>query len=800
MSDDTLLYAGAGLVATLLLGVAVKLMVPTKKGAREDRKLLLALKHGNFSEAAERAMALKDQNYAYELFLAARQPLRAAQIAQRMGRLAEAAELFEKGGDLKRAATAYRDGGLTQKADELDAKVRGKAQAAEGPTFGGRAQSLEQAFRTAKEGAARGDRHMESRMQELAHEAAEAWLTMGEARRAAEVCREAGLIDEAVNLYVNVVGDTGAAAYLLAEAGSHKRAAELYETAGEQQRAIAAWVAWSKKAADPLEHVEDVRRLGRGAVLTLLGDVVTTREANQENLELYYRIGQWFEQEEDTEQAVKVLETVHRIDPQYRDVGARITRLRVNVVQPRGGSSSDSPKRAAPIARTDDESFDDLPPLLDPAKATQASPGADVAIDAMIEKAAQRAAALVESAVAAPSRVLEVRVVHGPDALLRDAKEGPTPEELDAMIGGAPCGLQNIEVFYRLGLALMARGQYERAKEAFAAVEDTSPGYRDAGHRVEELAQWKDGRAATMFAKSLAKEQKAGRYTLLGELGRGGMAVVFRAKDEALEREVAIKFLTESAGDNEVFLSFFQREARAAASLNHPNIVTIYDTGELEGKPFIAMELVEGTSVESVIEKQGRLSIAEAIEVGCQVLTALTYAHERKIVHRDVKPANIMRTRTGLVKLMDFGLAKSVEGPKKTTLVSGTPSYMAPEQLTGKDIDGRADVFAVGATIYEMVTGQVPFQSMMRAEPPTPMRELAADTPPELEELVSRSLAFKKDERFASASDMLEALQALSTQAVAKKPFSSPRIPIPREDPASSRSGGGATISLGGKR
>ncbi|MBU1743566.1 MAG: serine/threonine protein kinase, partial [Proteobacteria bacterium] len=254
------------------------------------------------------------------------------------------------------------------------------------------------------------------------------------------------------------------------------------------------------------------------------------------------------------------------------------------------------------------------------------------------------------------------------------------------------------------------------------------------------------------------------RYTLHGELGRGGMAVVYRARDEALGREVALKFLSEEISNKRGMVELFQREARAAAQLNHPNIVTVYDTGELSGRTFIAMELVEGETIEDILDRQGRLKIIDALRISEAVLNALDYAHSKRIVHRDIKPSNIMRNSFNVVKLMDFGLAKSFDSSAKTTAICGTPLYMAPEQFVGRNIDARTDVFAAGATIYEMITGTPPFTDIRRDKPPKRLRGIIRKVPAVIDEMIARSLAFEREDRFEHAGQMLAITRGILEQ------------------------------------
>jgi serine/threonine-protein kinase len=205
------------------------------------------------------------------------------------------------------------------------------------------------------------------------------------------------------------------------------------------------------------------------------------------------------------------------------------------------------------------------------------------------------------------------------------------------------------------------------------------------------------------------KTQRIGRYRILGELGRGAMGIVYKAEDPNLDRTVALKTIVleaDAEGRKEYEKRFFL-EAKAAGKLNHPNIVTVYDFGEEESMAYLAMELVEGTDLRLRLKDGAALSPVDAVDIAQQVAEGLGYAHERGIVHRDIKPGNIMLQPRGQAKIMDFGLARMRVADHKTStgMVLGTPKYMSPEQVAGQPVDQRSDVFSLGIVLYEMLTG-----------------------------------------------------------------------------------------------
>jgi len=255
----------------------------------------------------------------------------------------------------------------------------------------------------------------------------------------------------------------------------------------------------------------------------------------------------------------------------------------------------------------------------------------------------------------------------------------------------------------------------------------------------------------------------AGKYAISGEIGRGGMGVVYKAEDTKLKRTVALKFLPPELSVYPEAKERFIREAQSAAALSHPNICTIHEVEEVEGQPYIAMEFVEGQSLHQKVVK-GPMAADDVVDIAVQVASGLEAAHQRGIIHRDIKSANIMVTEKGQAKIMDFGLAK-VTGESQLTKEArtiGTIAYMSPEQAQGEDLDKRTDMWSFGVVLYEMLTGQLPFRgdresiilhSIVGAEP-KPLRQLKFDIPVELQKIIDRALKKKRDDRYASAAEM----------------------------------------------
>ncbi|MFI0712861.1 protein kinase [Streptomyces inhibens] len=272
------------------------------------------------------------------------------------------------------------------------------------------------------------------------------------------------------------------------------------------------------------------------------------------------------------------------------------------------------------------------------------------------------------------------------------------------------------------------------------------------------------------------------RYELVEQLGRGGMGTVYRAVDRRLRRTVAVKTLSAELALQPEFLSRFQREAHAAAALNHPGVATVHDVGEDAGggsaEPFLVMEYVEGRTLSQVLN-EGRLPVAQALDIAGQVLEALEHSHRHAIVHRDIKPANVMLTGTGKIKVVDFGIAKALSEMATrltgTGVAVGTPAYLAPEQIRGGESDHRTDLYAVGCLLYELLTGRPPYTgdspfSVMHqhlAAEPVPPSQLRPELPPAVDAVIVRALRKDRQDRFSEASAMKAALDGASRVAPA---------------------------------
>jgi len=333
------------------------------------------------------------------------------------------------------------------------------------------------------------------------------------------------------------------------------------------------------------------------------------------------------------------------------------------------------------------------------------------------------------------------------------------------------------DLLYNLGLDYERKRQFNKALAAYNLIVEDGSEFKDLNERIPRI---KGAESTMIFGTSgghpgnigaplgdLDTKPTLGRYEVSGELGRGAMGVVYKGVDPTIHRTVAIKTLQLSEFEEEELAEIkqrFFREAESAGLLNHPNIVSIYDAGEEHDLAYIAMEYLEGEDLVKFTRKENKLPLRDVLEIIIQVADALDYAHSKEVIHRDIKPANIMRLmESSMVKVTDFGIARITSSSKtKTGVVLGTPSYMSPEQVSGKKIDGRSDIFSLGVVLFEMLTARKPFLSdditslmfQISKEPHPSIRTINPKMPPVMEKIIDKALSKDVEQRYAKAGLM----------------------------------------------
>ncbi|HSN70430.1 MAG TPA: serine/threonine-protein kinase, partial [Steroidobacteraceae bacterium] len=353
-----------------------------------------------------------------------------------------------------------------------------------------------------------------------------------------------------------------------------------------------------------------------------------------------------------------------------------------------------------------------------------------------------------------------------------------------------------LDALYELGVEFECSGDTARAATVFAHIANVDPAFRDASariavahglptHGVSGAAESRPEAPLPLLPTDPAEValdvQRLGRYEIESEIGKGAMGVVYLGRDPRINRVVAIKAIAladefEEADLAEAKARFF-REAEMAGRLNHPGIVTIYDVGESGRLAFIAMELLRGRHLSHYAESANLLPPEQVLELVARVAEALHYAHRQNVVHRDIKPANIMfDPDTDELKITDFGIARLTDTSRtKTGIVLGTPSFMSPEQLEGRRLDGRSDLFSLGVSLYQLLTGQLPFraESMTRlmqkiaTETHDPLRAVRPELPDSVERVVARALAKNPDDRFQTGAELAAALRDCAARLAA---------------------------------
>ncbi|GBE15778.1 serine/threonine-protein kinase PrkC [bacterium BMS3Abin14] len=710
------------------------------------------VKVGEYEKAAESCVAMSDygnaaeclvrvgaHGQAAEFFARTKNFIQAAENLVKVDRFHEAALFFEKGGDSLHASEFFSRTGHHQKAGELLAEA-GK----------------------------------HSRAAPLLVRALQERVSHRDPSVAPEEDRVSKNLAALASLSLLQANQRGKAAKVLETGGHFKQAARLYEELGKGRKASELYMR-AKDAASAARILgsSDTPEEGGLDVASALLEEGKTMEAG----ELFGRIGEWRKAAEvfvaagDREKAVEAFEKAG----DYRLAADILIEL---------GRSSDAahlllaggrPEDAAVIFRDLGETEQEASALFDAGAFFQAarffiSLGKEERATDALQKVENSSPDYTEANRLLGDLFFGQRMWSLAIAAYQNAIANETPRR------------DNLDSFYRYAASLKEDDQLHGAVSILEKILLVDYHYRDVKDQLTSMkallgaSSPGQGRIvadkfpldSTMVSGGPGPSAKDGRYEIIEEVGRGGMGVVYKARDTLLDRVVAYKVLPPQVQRNQRVLEMFLREAKSAARLSHPNIVVIYDADQRRGEYYIVMEFVDGDSLKEILEKQGMFELKPALVIAGQVLRALAYAHSKDIVHRDIKPANLLWSRDEkLVKITDFGLARAVaEGRKTHTQMAGTPFYMSPEQILGGEIDHRADLYAVGVTIYEFLTGTVPFKEgdvmyhHVHTAPPPP-EKFNPSIPPALSRFILKCMEKNVDKRFHDAEAALTELRTL---------------------------------------
>ncbi len=655
---------------------------------------------------------------------------RAGELLKRAGKPVAAAEVFEKAGQNTSAAVLFEESGHRKRAAGLFEKAEQWARAAE---------LFEQEYH--QEQRRRLDRGSNEQGQDaldaLALQAGRMWLKAGHPDRAAAVFSQQGLVTEAVDAFVQA-GTGHKAAELYLTQRQYDKAAMLFERLGDAVRRDVALAEQHLQAGE----IREAADLLAGSQQYLQAADLYERVAEHERAAEMFaaagdlkRAGEMYLTAGCVEKAAEALEQ----GAQFEDAARLYLKL-------------DRLDRAAELFRKADA-------LFEAGRIFHQMGRLDDAIEVL-----QRLDTQSETYYDASLVLGKIFLERG---MLSAAKD--RYQKLLAMKKDAP--ETDLEPLYHLATIFERENDFEGARLLYEKILAQDFSYRDARERADHV---KHAQISGPSGKSpgIGEPSAPPRYKIVKQIGQGGMGVVYRAEDTVLHRIVAYKVLPPSVREQPALLQNFLQEARIAASINHPNIVTIYDTGrDPSGEVFITMEFVDGMSLKELLDKVGALPLPQFLSIGKQICSGLGYAHARRIIHRDVKPSNIMLSRDRMVKIMDFGLAKIVsDALADKTSVKGTPLYMAPEQILGKEVDHQSDLYSLGCTLYRMATGRLPFtkgdlyyQHLHAAA--TPPKDLNPKLPPALNSLILRCLEKDKTKRYQQAGDVLADMEQLKLAA-----------------------------------
>ena len=735
--------------------------VNAKVAKKQERDAAALVKQGQFAAAAELYAEAGSFDKAADLFVRAEQFVRAAEVRQDQNRFLEAAELYEKAGRFEaagtllaahgesaRAAESYLKAGRLTVAAELFEKCGEFAKAGDCHAKSGfqryaarayvKSQQWEKAARAldevvSEEGARTGtgqDPRKQKELRTLVMQAGKLWEQAGNLERAEQVLERGGCLVPAAEIAVRRER-WAKAAELFVSAREPLRAADALRRIGQDQEAARLLGEYHR---DRGEDEEAARNLEQAGDFLSAGDHYRKLERYGEAAACYERQGELAQAAEmsrmggDARRAAELFERAGR----FADAAEC------------WGTASEPQKQAAALV-----------------KAGRPLEAGELYHREGLDDDALKVLQQVDPAHPGFTRsCLLLGEIFRSKGMLR-----LSIKKFQQATAGAELGRETLPAYFALACVHEDNGELREAVDLYEKILSFDYHFGDVESRLaaarRKLEEAGPATADAAAGRATPAPGQPGRYQTLGELGRGGMGIVYKAKDTVLDRVVAYKVLPDTLKENPQALRNFLREAKSAAQLNHPGIVTVYDAGEQDGRYYIAMEYVDGTTLKEIVRRKGKIPAKGVLHVLIQMCEALAYAHDKKIVHRDIKTANTMWTRDRKAKIMDFGLAKVMEEVRNhTTLVSGTPYYMSPEQTLGRNVDHRTDLYSLGVTVFELATGVLPFREgnvpyhHVHTPAPDP-RSIEPTLPEPLAAIISRCLQKDPDARYGSAREIL---------------------------------------------
>jgi len=708
-----------------------------EKSIRKNIKSVLS--RNDYKTAAELYVSINDIKEAAKFYVKAGIPLKAAELYEQMGNLEKAAllykdaknftrsaETFEKLRDFRNAADLYEKGGFYKKAAEFYKRINENLKAAElyERCF------IEEGPRKSRTETSQGNAYLSGTLYEKAgkfDKAVSIYLRDGYFKEAGFVYEKLKEFIKAAEVYIDA-GDLEKAAEAFQQGGAEKRRNEVLCRLSYQKGLLKEAADFAEKAGD---FVRAAEILAETQQFARAGELYVQAGWYSEAGEMFIKVNDFQKAAEAFEKGGKYIWAAQA----YEKIGDKTAKI-------------------AELYEKEGDLF---------------KAGTYYNELGLLEKALNALQKLDEA-----SEYYEVASIMIGEIFMKKGMLKLAIERFQKFIDNKPVSQSILLPYYYLGLCYEESGKNDLAKAIYDKILAVDYQYKDVHDRSnkitmvlskEQASTQRIHDDATKTTPSKNAQQK--RYTLMQEIGRGGMGIVYKAKDTLLSRTVAYKILPSFLSSNPANFERFLREARISANLNHRNIVMIFDTGSEEGDNFITMEFVEGKTLDTYLHGSRKFKISEVVNIAKQVCRALAYAHKNNVVHRDIKPANIIINKEGVIKIMDFGIAKLLEDiSKDMTSVSGTPLYMSPEQILGKAVDYQTDLYSFGITLFELVTGRPPFTEgdiyyhHLNTRPLSP-KELNPSIPEGLSNIIMKCLEKDKASRYKKAEEILVDLDNL---------------------------------------